>query len=181
MLKTLAIMAAASAVTAQPMEAPLVLTPLKLLPRPMVVEIAKDPITDAVSAFAIARAPDGRLSIGCDPDRYRGVQVSFRSESWLAEEKVLTKNRVMHYRFDDAVPVRGRWNIDDDTASLRPKSHIPAFLSWVAHSRQLTIRSKDIENRERDLVFSLADGGPAIDKMLQACAAVDVRRAMDGF
>jgi hypothetical protein len=171
---------ALAAASAQPVDQPLILTPLELLPRPMVVEIERDPITDAVSAFAIARAHNGRLSIGCDPDRYRGIRVSFRSENWLAEEKVFARRRKMTYRFDQAVPVRGQWNIKNDTATLLPWSNVPVFVSWTVASRRLTIRSKDIENRERDLVFSLEGSRPAVDKMLEVCRMSALRRTLSG-
>jgi hypothetical protein len=167
LLKITALALAAAA--AQPADRPLVLTPLELQPRPMYVEIERDPITDAVSAFAVARAHNGRLFIGCDPDRYRGIRVAFRSQSWLAEEHFLGGTRKMTYRFDQAVPVRARWDIGNDTATLRPYSHVPSFLSWVASSRRLTIRTRDIEKRERDLVFSLEAARPAVDKMLEVC------------
>ena len=167
LLKTTAL--ALAAASAQPTDRTLVLTPLELLPRPMVVEIERDPVTDAVSAFAIAHSPKGRLSIGCDPDRYRGIRVSFRSRNWLAEEAFLARRRRMTYRFDNAVPVRGQWNIKNDTATLLPWSDVPVFVSWAVNSRRLVIRSKDIENRERDLVFSLEGSRPAVDKMLEVC------------
>ena len=177
-LKTAAIALAAASL--QPFDEPLVLTPLDRLPRPMMVEIDRDPITDAVSAFAIARAHNGRLAIGCDPDRYRGMRVTFRSQSWLAAENFFSGVRKMTYRFDQDVPIRGRWDIKDDTAILRPWAQVPAFVSWVVISRQLTIRTKDIENRERDLVFSLEGGRPAIDKMLEVCRLSGLRRTLIG-
>jgi hypothetical protein len=165
----------ALAAAAQPADQPLILTPLELLPRPMYVEIERDPITDSVSAFAIARAHNGRLHIGCDPDRYRGIRVTFRSRNWLEEEKLFTGRRKMTYRFDDAVPVRARWDIKNDTAILRPWRDLPTFVSWVVNSRRLIIRSKDIESRERDLHFSLEGSRPAVDKMLEVCRLSTLR------
>ncbi|HEX8213927.1 MAG TPA: hypothetical protein VF582_00480 [Allosphingosinicella sp.] len=169
---------AAAAAAGQPVDRPLVLTPLELQPRPMYVEIERDAITDALSAFAIARAHNGRLFIGCDPDRYRGIRVSFRSQSWLAEEGILARTRGMTYRFDQTIPVRARWDIDNDTATLRPWADVPVFVSWLVISRRLVIRSKDIEDRERDLVFSLEGGRPAIDKMLEVCRLSVLRRTL---
>jgi len=169
---------ALAAASAQPADQPLVLTPLELLPRQMIVEIERDPITDAVSAFAVARAHNGHLSIGCDPDRYRGIRVSFRSRNWLAEEGIFARTRKMIYRFDDAAPVRGRWNIKDDTATLRPWSRVPGFVNQAVNSRRLIIRSKDIENRERDLVFTLEGSRPAVAKMLEVCQTAGLRQAV---
>jgi hypothetical protein len=169
---------ALAAAAAQPADQPLVLTPLELLPRPMYVEVERDPITDAVSAFAVAGTQKGRLYIGCDPDRYRGIRVSFRSQAWLADEEAFARTRKMVYRFDEAVPVRGRWDIKDDRATLRPWSKVPGFLSWALVSRRLVIRSKDIEERERDLVFSLEGSRPAIDKMLEVCRMSGLRRTL---
>ena len=171
---------ALAAAAAQPADQPLVLTPLELFPRPMYVEVERDPITDAVSAFAIARTQKGQLYMGCDPDRYRGIRVSFRSRSWLAEESIFARTRKMVYRFDEAVPVRGRWDIKDDRATLRPWTNVPVFLSWAVNSRRLVIRSKDIEERERDLVFSLEGSRPAIDKMLEVCRLSGLRRTLSG-
>ena len=174
MLLKAAALALATA-SAQPVDQPLVLTPLELLPRPMLVEIERDPITDTVSAFAIAHARNGRLAIGCDPDRFRGIRVSFRARDWLAEERLLARRRTMPYRFDNALPVRAQWNIDDDTATLRPYSEVPVFVSWLITSQRLVIRSKDIESRDRDLTFSLEGARPAVDKMLEVCRLGSLR------
>lgn len=159
-------LAAASAQTAPQMPAAL---PAELLSGPMTVEVERDPISDAVSAFAVAEARNGRLAIGCDPDRYRGIRVSFRSRHWLAEESFITGTRRMVYRFDGSTPVRGRWVVDEDWATLRPWSRVPDFVRSAASSRRLTIRTSDIENRERDLSFSLEGGAQAIGEMLRHC------------
>lgn len=179
MLLNTAIIALAAA-AAQPLDEPLVLTPLELLPKPMVVEIERDPITDAVSAFAVAHARKGRLAIGCDPDRYTGIKVSFRSRDWLADENFITGSRKITYRFDQAVPVRARWDISNDRATLASPWRVPEFLSWVMSSRRLTIRTKDIEKRERDLVFSLEGSRPAVDRMLEVCRLSGLRRTLSG-
>lgn len=137
--------------------------------RPMRVEVGRDPITDSLSAFAVASERGGSLAIGCDPDRYRGIRVSFRSKSWLASENLFTGNRRMTYRFDRQAPIRGRWDIDGDQATLRPLSHVPGFVASAAGATMLTIRSRDIEDRERDLAFSLIGARGAIVRMLELC------------
>jgi len=151
--------------------APVVVKPLEPILRPMVVEIERDPITDTVSAFAVARSSDGRLGIGCDPDRYPGVRVSLRSQAWFHGRPRLTwRHATMTYRFDRAPAEHGRWEVKEDAAILRPPAQIFHFVNSAAAANRLTIRTRDIENREKDLTFSMQGGASAIKQMLQVCA-----------
>lgn len=169
MLKTVTIALAAS--LGQTSGAQVVLTPLAPIERPMLVEIERDPITDSISAFAVARSSDGRLSIGCDPDRYRGLRVTVHSQAWFAGENLFTGRRAMPFRFDRGAAVNGRWDIEEDAAILRPRAQVAAFINAVPPSGRVTIRTRDIENREKDLVFSTLGGRSAVQQMLRACAA----------
>jgi hypothetical protein len=150
---------------------PLLVQPLEPILRPMVLEIKRDPITDAMSAFATARSSDGRLSIGCDPDRYRGVRVAVRSQGWFASKKILKTTHIMPFRFDRRTAVEGNWRVKDNTATLRPTEQVVSFITAATAANRVTIRTRDIENREKDLTFSVLGGGPAIRRVLQICNA----------
>jgi hypothetical protein len=163
----------ASAVAAFGLQAnpPVVVKALEPILRPMTVEVEQDPITDKVSAFAVARSADGRLAIGCDSQRFRGIRVAVRSQGWFSGRNIMTGMRIMPFRFDRQPAIKGNWLIDDDAATLYPSSQIISFLNAATAAQRLTIRTKDIEGRQKDLTFSMVGGGPAIRQMLQICAA----------
>lgn len=152
------------------------LQPLALFPvRPMTLEVRQDPITDHVTAFAVARADRMRLAAGCDPDRYDGVRLTLSGSLWFAGERLLTGRRNFAYRFDRAEPGMSAWSTEDRFAILQPRAYTPRFLGWMAASERLVLRVRDIEGRELDLVFPLAGARAAIEGMLAACGAEDVR------
>lgn len=142
---------------------------LELFERGMTVDTARDPITDAVRTFAVAHSREGHLAIGCDPDRFDGLRVQFISNSWFAGENFVTRAQFMRYRFDEARPRRSRWSVEEQVASLRPLSHVPSFIDWVLASDRLAIRTRDIEDREGDIIFALHGAETAIPQMLEAC------------
>jgi hypothetical protein len=148
-------------------------------PLPMTVEIERDPIDDSVRAFAIARTRDARLSVGCNPRRYRGVRVMLAGSAWLSSSFV-SGRRAIHYRFGDAPARRTRWQTRRGVASLRPEPRVLSFLQWMAASDRLAVRTRDVEGRELNLIFPLQGGRAAIDRMLAACGDEALRRAVLG-
>ena len=151
-----------------------------IIERPVELEVRRDPITDQVSAFAVARADGARLGVGCDPSEYRGVRVKLAGRIWFADEKLVTGRREFVYRFGDAAPVRSQWTTDDRSATLQPRSWTANFLAWMIDSERLVMRVDDIEGREIDLFFSLAGASKAVDGMLEACRAYELRTEMLG-
>lgn len=139
------------------------------VPRPMTVEVERDPVTDRVSAYAVARAQNGRLWIGCDPDRYRGLRVYVRGEGWV-DSDIIQGGRWVTHRFDGAEPRRLNWDTRRGAAYLRWGAEAGSFLDWMRASKRLVIRTRDVEKREMDLIFPLAGAQPALDEMLRACS-----------
>ena len=143
--------------------------PALAVPRPMTVEVERDPISDRVSAYAVARAPNGRLWIGCDPDRYSGLRVFVRGEGWV-DSDIIRGGRGLTHRFDSGTPRRLTWDTRRGAAYLRWGAEVSSFLDWLRASRQLVVRARDVEKREMDMVFNLAGAPPALDEMLRACS-----------
>lgn len=137
---------------------------------PVSVEVTQDPITDRVGAFATIRTEEGRLAVGCDPTRFRGVRVQVQSRYWLAHENVVTGVRKFDYRFDATPPRRGRFRTSARTAWLRSREETDYFMSWMRRAERVVIRVRDVEGRRLDLGFPLAEMGPAIDEALRICA-----------
>jgi hypothetical protein len=147
-----------------------------LAPRGATFESARDPITDTLSAFAVARAEGGgRLTIGCDADRYEGIRVAFTSRAWLPPERIDTRRRTVHYRFDSTPAGRVHVSTQGRTATLRPESHVLPFLRWIVASERLALRLRDIEGRRVTLLFDLGGSAAAVDRMLDACGRADLR------
>ena len=137
--------------------------------RPMTVEVERDPITDRVSAYAVARAANGRLWVGCDPDRFRGLRIFVRAEGWV-DSDIIKGGRGVTYRFDGAAPRRLNWDTRRGAAYLRWSNEAASFLGWMRASQRLAVRTRDVEKREMDLIFPLAGAQPALDEMLRACS-----------
>lgn len=162
--------------TAQPFPQSMADRAFDPVPRPMAVEIERDKITDGVRALAVARTWNGRLTIGCDQTRYKGVRVTVSGRDWLRGENYFTRRLLLYHRFDRAPAHRRAWITDDRTAYLHPSSHVLPFLSWVILANRLTIRTRDIEDRESDLVFPIAGSREAINQVLYACGEEGLRR-----
>jgi hypothetical protein len=147
--------------------------------RAVVYESHVDPINDSVSASVTLRGERGsRLSIGCDPREYRGVRVMLTSEGWL-QESWYTARRTVRYRFDGAKPFKAWWETREGVAYERSRKHVARFIGWMMTSERLAIRTRDVEDREVELVFALAGVRPELDRMLTACNAERLRaRAM---
>jgi hypothetical protein len=173
--KPVALAAALSMLVVAPGPAPAQQAP----PLPMTVEIERDPIDDSVRAFAIARTRDARLSVGCNPRRYRGVRVMLAGAAWLTPGFV-SNRRSIRYRFDDAPARRARWQTRRGFAYLRSARHVLSFMQWIAASNRLAVRTRDVEGREIDLIFALEGGRAAIDRMLTACGDEALRQSVLG-
>ncbi|HWH22390.1 MAG TPA: hypothetical protein VNT25_03735 [Allosphingosinicella sp.] len=144
--------------------------------KPMSVEIVRDPITDSVSAFAVAQGDKSQLRIGCAPDQYRGIRVYVVGREWLDANHRFTRRATLRHRFDDAPAERSSWRISGRTASLRPLSLVPDFIDRVLNSDRVTFRARNLEDREFDTVYSLRDRAAAINLMLETCRQSEARR-----
>lgn len=142
-----------------------------LPPRPMTVEVVRDPITDAVRAEAALRDDGNRLVVSCDPAEYDGPRVSIHSRRWLGGGNFLSGHGPIIYRFDGQRPRRMLWSIDDRRATLSRGRRVAAFLRDLQTAQRLVIRARDIENRRFDMVFRLKDVAPALGQALAACGA----------
>lgn len=150
------------------------------LPRPMAVQVVRDPITDAVRASASLYDAGQRLTVACDPARYEGVQISFSTRHWLAKDSFFTGERPLIYRFDSRPPRRWIWIMRDRGARLSGRGRVTFFLSGLISAERLVFRSRDIEDRPLDLVFRVVGAHPAIAELLQACGEEEMRTALFG-
>ena len=142
-------------------------------PEPMLVEIAIDPITDAVRASAVLRDDGHRLVVSCEPARYDGPRISFHSRRWLARGNIFTGERPLLHRFDHQAPRRLVWDIDDRRGQLLGRGRTESFLQNLFGAERLVIRARDIENRRFDMIFRLEQVRPAIEQALQACETAE--------
>ncbi len=138
---------------------------------PAHIEVEQDPITDTVSTFAVAQAENGRLSIGCDPDRFEGIRIALQGRGWFGGENQFTDRLWVKYRFDGAPPQRSRWGTERGSAYLGRQEEVQTFLAWISAADRISIRAKDVENRETDFIFALDDARPAVSRMIEACGA----------
>ncbi len=145
-------------------------------PKPMDVEVVRDPITDQVRAFAIMRDRRNRLVVSCDPARYEGARVTFHAERWLRRGNILGGYGPVITRFDDRPPQRLMWAIRDRHGRMSRRSHVEFFLAELLEADRLVIRTRDIEDHRLDLVIRLVGVRPAVERALAACGigATDV-------
>ena len=151
-----------------------------LPPRPMAVEVARDPITDTVRATASLYDAGQRLDVACDPADYEGVRVSFSTSRWFAGDSILTGERPLIYRFDSQPARRLVWIMRDRGARLSGRGRVGYFLKELIASEQLVFRSRDIEDHRLDLTFRIVGAAPAIGALLQACGEIEMRRDLFG-
>ena len=149
-------------------------------PRPMTLEVQRDPITDQVRARASLYDSGQRLDIACDPARYEGVQVSFSTRHWFAGDSFFTGERPIIYRFDSQPPRRFVWIMRDRGARLSGRGRVAYFLSGLIVAEQLVFRSRDVEDHRLDLTFRIVGAYPAISELLQACGEGAMRRTLFG-
>ncbi len=145
-------------------------------PRPMSVEVIRDPITDQVRAYATVRDHRHRLVVSCDPGRYDGPRVSFHADRWLSRGNLFTGYRPAIYRFDDHPPRRMMWDINNRRGLLTGRSRVAAILDQLVRAEKLVIRTRDIENHRLDLVFRLREVRPAVEQALAACRESPMRQ-----
>lgn len=139
-------------------------------PRPMEVKVVRDAITDAIRAYAIQRDDGNRLVVSCDPAEYDGPRVSFHSRRWLARGNLFTGERPVIYRFDTAPARRMMWDIHHRHGALDDSRPVATFLRDLGSAERLVFRTRDVENREFDIIFRLRDVRPAVARALAACA-----------
>lgn len=147
-------------------------------PRPMRVEIARDSISDDVTATATLLDRGAKLTLACDPDDYRGIRVVFTSRHWMAGSSIGTGERALLYRFDENPPVRLVWVMRDRGARLAGRERVTRFLRGLIGSEQLLFRSRNIEDRRIDIVFRLVGARPAVEQLLDACGEQRLRRQL---
>lgn len=161
----------AAAAALAPAPAAPVPPPLEPSPRPMEVKVVRDPITDAVRAYAIAREDGNRLVVGCAPADYPGVRVTFHSRRWLDRGNLFTGERPIVHRFDLLPPVRMMWDVKDRRGRLADPVRVDAFVGHLMAADRLVIRARDVERRRFDMLFRLRGARPAVEHALAACAA----------
>jgi hypothetical protein len=149
-------------------------------PRPMSVDVIRDPITDAIRAYAVVRERGDRLVVSCDPERFDGPRVSFHARRWLARGNLFSGARPVTYRFDEGPPRRMLWDVENRHATLSSRSRVAAFLADLVVAEKLVIRTRDIENHRYDLSFRLVDVRPAVEQALAACAGTPPREGTQG-
>ena len=140
-------------------------------PRPMSVEIVRDPITDHVRAYATVRDRRDRIVVSCDSAEWGRPRVTFHSERWLARGNVFTGYRPVIHRFDRRRPWRQMWRVENRHATLTGERRIASFLANLMAAERLAIRTRDIENHRLDLTFRLREVRPAVEQALAACGA----------
>ena len=149
-------------------------------PRPMQIEVVRDPITDRVSASATLTDRGQKLVVACDADDYRGIRVSFSSGRWVARPSIVTGPRPLVYRFDTQPPRRAIWAPRDRGGRLIGRSRVARFLSGLVGSEQLVFRTRDIELHRFDLRFRVVGAAPAIAELLEVCGETRLRGALFG-
>lgn len=155
------------------------LEPEPLPPRPMTLEVSRDPITDLVRATASLLDQGRRLDVACAPT-YDGIRVSFTSSHWMAGASILTGERPIIYRFDSDRPRRQIWIIRDRGARFDGRRRVTRFLRGLIASEYLVVRSRDVEDHRLDLTFRIVDAAPAISGLLEACGEVEMSRDLFG-
>lgn len=134
------------------------------------LEVERDPITDRVSAFAVIRAPEGRLAIGCDPQEFDGIRVMVHStRGWFARAEFVSRARQFTFRFDRARPVSVRWETSRRTAWVGSQHTAAAMIERSRWASRLAIRGRDFEGRQMDFVFHLAGARPVIEEAVGIC------------
>jgi len=151
----------------------LALSTIEPPPRPMEVEVVRDPITDEIRAHATLRESGNRLVVSCAPADYHGARVTFHSRRWLARGNLFTGERRVTYRFDQQPPVRWMWDIEHRSGRIGDDDKVDPFLRDLINAQRLVIRVRDVEYNIYDLTFRLVDVRPAVEQALAACAAAD--------
>jgi hypothetical protein len=149
-------------------------------PRPMAVEVSRDPITDQVRASANLYDSGQRLTIACDAAHYRGVRVSFTSSAWLSRGNIFSGERPLIYRFDQNEPRRHNWTIRDRAARLSGRGEVAVFVGALIGADLLVFRTRDVEEHRLDLSFRIVGARPAVAQLLDACGETRLRTRLFG-
>lgn len=149
-------------------------------PRPMTLDVQRDPITDQVRATASIYDAGQRLDVSCDPARYEGVHVALSTRNWFAGDSFFTGERPLIYRFDSQPPQRFVWIMRDRGARLAGRGRVTFFLSGLIVAERLVFRSRDVEDRRLDLTFRVVGAYPAISELLRACGEGEMRTTLFG-
>jgi hypothetical protein len=139
------------------------------LPRPMAVETVRDPFTDDLRVQATLRDQDRRLTLACDPHDFEFIRVTFTSNRWLVRGNLITRERPLHYRFDDNRPVRLIWIVKDREARLAGRDRVGAFLRELIDADELMFRTRDVESNRILLRFRIVGAREAVDQLLRQC------------
>lgn len=149
-------------------------------PRPMAVEVSRDPITDQVRASANLYDSGQRLTLACDAAHFQGLRVSFTSSAWLSRGNIFTGERPLTYRFDDNEPRRHEWLIRDRSARLESRGEILSFVSALIGADRLVFRTRDVEEHRLDISFRIVGARPAVAQLLDACGEGALRVRLFG-
>jgi hypothetical protein len=143
---------------------------------PLEAAITRDAITDRLRATAILRGEGERIEIRCESPDWGDVSVRYHSRRWLARGNILTGQTPVTYRFDDQRPRRKLWHVSDRTASFDDRGRLVAFLRAMLGAHRLVLRTRDIENRTFDSVFTIGESASAIAQILQTCGSPRLNR-----
>jgi hypothetical protein len=155
--------------------------PAAIVPRPMTVEVSRDPMNDRVSATATLRDAGNRLDISCDPGRYDGMRVSFTSMYWLARGNVLTGERSVSYRFDDQRPRRLYWHVESRSGRIGDsRNRARPFIREMVSAERVVLRTRDVSERPIDITFRIVGARPAIAQLLDACGEDELKDRLFG-
>jgi hypothetical protein len=148
------------------------------LPRPMAVETVRDPITDDLRVQATLRDQDRRLTLACDPHDFEFIRVTFTSNRWLVRGNLITRERPLIYRFDDARPRRLIWIVKDREARLAGRRRVGEFLRSFIDADEVVFRTRDVESNRLLLRFRIVGGREAVDQLLRQCGEIDLRNRL---
>ena len=145
------------------------------LPRAMAVETVRDPITDDLRVQATLRDQDRRLTLACDPHDFEFIRVTFTSNRWLVRGNLITRERPLIYRFDDARPRRLIWIVKDREARLAGRRRVGEFLRGFIGADEVVFRTRDVESNRILLRFRIVGGREAVDQLLRQCGEIELR------
>ncbi len=148
---------------------------LQVPPEGTSLQVRVDPINDRASAFAVITGDMGRLRIGCDPNEFTGVRVQLMSRFWLANESFISGTRSYLFRVDRRPAVRVRFETERRTAWINSRAQVARFISNARNARRVVIQAIDVEGREIDHIFPLAEARPVIDEMVAICSRQGAR------
>lgn len=153
-------------VAAQPSSDP----PLDVLGVPMSIEVRQDPITDRISAFAVARTDGARLAIGCDPQRWRGLRVVLDpTRAYLPNEPLLSGAHRFPYRFGKTRPRSPRWSGNGNEAFLKGRRETASFVRQALAAPRVAVQIRDVEERTLSFIFSLTGSRTVLPEVLRLC------------